>query len=125
MGADVWIGESDENAIVWTDAPDSAGVVVKDMSAFQRLIITALVITAPASGNIAIRVRHSSDYGLVSQGSEHWQTLLSFDAIDAGKSDDDKIQLRSTEVFHGFIKAQSICSEADQTVVFNVNIEGK
>ena len=128
MGSEEWIGESDENAIVWTTVPMAGTGSVsersqKDMAAFQKIIVTQLVVTPPASGNIAIRIQHSSDYGI--RSSPTWQTLLFFNAVNANSPASELTQTEVAESFHGYIRVQSKCSEADQTVKFDVDIEGK
>jgi hypothetical protein len=123
VASEEWIGGSEEDAIVWTDIPDGNGDVEKNMGAYNNLIVTLLVTTAPATGTLSVRIQHSSDYGLA-RSTKHWQTLLLFDAVDAGTTL-PHLQTLSEEVFHGYIKVQSICSVADQTVAFDVDIEGK
>jgi len=123
MGAVEWIGESGENATTWTDVNDAGQVVERSVSTYSKLIITFLCITPPASGNLAVRVMQSSDYGL--RSTPHWTPLMYFDGVDANTPTADLVVTKSVSSFHGYIKVQSKCSEADQTVVFNVDIEGK
>jgi hypothetical protein len=123
MGASEWIGGSGQNATVWTTIPQADGTDQKDMASYGRVIVTLLVTTVPISGNLAVKIQHSSDYGI--RTTPHWQDLLLFEAVDAGTPAEDLTQLLSTDVFHGWLRVQSKCSEADQTVYFDVDIEGK
>ena len=123
MGSEIWIGGSEENGTEWTTVPMANEDLQKNMGSYSKVIITLLVTSAPATGTLAIRIQHSSDYAL-ERSTKHWQDLISFDAVDAGTSL-PHLQTLSEEVFHGYIRVQSICSEADQTVAFDVDIEGK
>jgi len=123
MGAVEWIGESAENATEWTDVNDAGQTVERDVSIYSKLIITFLCVAPPATGNLAVRIMQSSDFNLRSDA--HWTPVIYFDSVDANTPADDLVVTKTITSFHGYIKVQSKCSAADQTVVFNVDIEGK
>jgi len=128
MGAEEWIGQSEQNETDWTDVEDGAGVVFRRAITAaglpaRQLLVTFLCVDAPALGELSVRILHSSDYGLTGRSTKHWKVLHTFNGVQAGSSADEKLQFAPFGSFNEYIKVESKCSEADQAVSFNVDID--
>jgi hypothetical protein len=114
-----WISEAIPTATTWTLVGDVRNAVY----AYDKLIITARCVTAPASGNMSVKVQHSANYNDVESSAAAWEDLADLGSYDSAGAGTQKTVM--LEDFHSVIRIVAINSVASMSPVLSVYIREK
>ena len=96
-----------------------------DVGTDSRLAIALHCINGPASGNTVVKIQESPDYGIATEGEEHWMDLVSFTALTSASGNTwQKKQIPDGTIytFFSWLRIVATNSEAGQTCLFDVRI---
>lgn len=111
MGAAEWLPDAQITGTDWTTIEDALEATSRDVTNYQKLIISIVLVTAPAGSNVEVRVQHSADKGIVAADSIHWNNIEDMSQFSFGVGDLNEQKTQTTTAFQGWIRVQARCTD--------------